>query len=105
MQYSIVDAASVKLHFILIILDLQITIRDNLTCMQENKQAGPSVIQHCRKTLHSRTKENRLVIQIQKALWRKLEPLFSRNKKALRFKRGQRKCACIRGQILPTRKQ
>ena len=37
------------------------------------------------------------------ALWRKLEPLFSRNKKALRFKRGQRKRACIRGQILPTR--
>ena len=29
---------------------------------------------HCRKTLHSRTKEIRLVIQIQKALWRKLEP-------------------------------
>ena len=53
MQYSIVDAASVKLHFILIILNLQITIRDNLTCMQENKQAGPSVIQYCRKTLHS----------------------------------------------------
>ena len=80
MQYSIVDAASVKLHLILIILDLQITIRDNLTYMQENKQAGPSVIQHCRKTLHSRTKENRLVIQIQRALWRKLEPLFSPNK-------------------------
>ena len=38
------------------------------------------MIQHCRKTLHSRTKENRLD-QIQKALWRKLEPLFSRNKK------------------------
>ena len=38
------------------------------------------MIQHCRKTLHSRTKENRLVIQIQKALWRKLEPLFSGNK-------------------------
>ena len=52
-----------------------------------------------------RTKENGLVIQIQKALWRKLEPLFCRNKKALRFKGGQRKCACIRGQILPTRKQ
>ena len=81
MQYSIVDAASVKLHFILIILDPQITIRDNLTCMQENKQAGPSVIQYCRKTLHSRTKENRLVIQIQKALWKKLQPLFNRNKK------------------------
>ena len=30
--------------------------------------------------LHSRTNKNRLVIQIQKALWRKLEPLFSRNK-------------------------
>ena len=46
-----------------------------------------------------------LVIQIQRALWRKLESIFSRNNKALRFKRGQRKCACIRGQILPTRKQ
>ena len=45
--------------------------------------AGPSVIQHCKKQhfyLHSRTNKNRLVIQIQKALWRKLEPLFSRNK-------------------------
>ena len=30
--------------------------------------------------LHSRTNKNRLVIQIQKALWRKLRPLFSRNK-------------------------
>ena len=30
--------------------------------------------------LHSRNNKNRLVIQIQKALWRKLEPLFSRNK-------------------------
>ena len=30
--------------------------------------------------LHSRTNKNRLVIQIQKALWRKLKPLFSRNK-------------------------
>ena len=34
-----------------------------------------------KKTLHSRTKENLLVIQIQKALWRKVRPLFSRNKK------------------------
>ena len=39
------------------------------------------MIWYCRKRLHSWTKENRLVIQIQKALWRKLEPLFSRNKK------------------------
>ena len=62
------------------------------------------MIRHCRKTLHSWNKENHLVIQIQKALWRKLGPLFSRHKKALRFKRGQRKCASIyvRGQILPT---
>ena len=30
--------------------------------------------------LHSRTNKNRLVIQIQKALWRKLEPLFNYNK-------------------------
>ena len=41
------------------------------------------MIQHFRKTLHLRTKEIRLVIQIQRALWRKLEPLFSRNKKKL----------------------
>ena len=38
-------------------------------------------MQHCRKTLHSGTKENRLVIQLQEALWRKLEPLFNRTKK------------------------
>ena len=30
--------------------------------------------------LHSRTNKNCLVIQIQKAIWRKLEPLFSLNK-------------------------
>ena len=30
--------------------------------------------------LHSRTNKNRLVIKIQEALWRKLEPLFSRYK-------------------------
>ena len=36
---------------------------------------------HCRRTLHLRRIENRLFIRIQKALWRKLEPLFSRNKK------------------------
>ena len=39
------------------------------------------MIQHCRKTLHSRTKENGLVIQIQKALWGKARPLFRRNKR------------------------
>ena len=41
------------------------------------------MIQHCRKALHSRTKENRLVIQIQKALWRKLEPLKEVKENAL----------------------
>ena len=49
----------------------------------KTKRAGSSVIQHCRKTSHSLTKENRSVIQIQKALWnkfKKLKPLFSRNK-------------------------
>ena len=39
------------------------------------------MIQHCRKTLHSRTKENHSGSQIQKALWRKSKPLFSHNKK------------------------
>ena len=38
-------------------------------------------MQHWRKTLHSRTEDNRLVIQIQNALWRKLEVLSNRNKK------------------------
>ena len=38
------------------------------------------MIQHCRKALHSRTRENPLVNQIQKALWRKFKPLVSRNK-------------------------
>ena len=46
---------------------------------------------HCRKTLHSRTKEIRLVIQIQKALWRKLEPLFSRNKKGFTLQKRSKK--------------
>ena len=46
---------------------------------------------HCRKTLHSRTKEIRLVIQIQKALWRKLEPLFSRNKKSFTLQKRTKK--------------
>ena len=46
---------------------------------------------HCRKTLHSRTKEIRLVIQIQKALWRKLEPLFSRNKKSFTLQKRSKK--------------
>ena len=30
----------------------------------------------------SQTKENRLVIQVQKALWRKIRALLSRNKKS-----------------------
>ena len=55
--------------------------RNNLTFSKQNYRARSSVIQHCRKTLHSRAKENRFVIKIQKALWRKLEPLFNRNKK------------------------
>ena len=39
-------------------------------------------------------------------LWRKLnnlKPSFSHNKELYVFKRGQRKCSCIRGQILLTR--
>ena len=47
-----------------------------------------------------------LAIQIQEALWRRinnLKLLFSRKGRDLRFKRGRRKCSCIRGQIMPTR--
>ena len=39
-------------------------------------------------------------------LWRKLnnlKPSFSHNKELYVFKRGKRKCSCIRGQILLTR--
>ena len=39
------------------------------------------MIQNCIEALHSRTKENCLVIHIQKSLWRKLQPLLKRNKK------------------------
>ena len=46
---------------------------------------------HCRKTLYSRTKEIRLVIQIQKTLWRKLEPLFCRNKKSFTLQKRSKK--------------
>ena len=46
---------------------------------------------HCRKTLHSWTKEICLVIQIQKALWRNLEPLFSRNKKSFTLQKRSKK--------------
>ena len=45
---------------------------------------------HCRKTLHSWTKEIRLVI-IQKSLWRKLEPLFSGNKKSFTLQKRSKK--------------
>jgi len=55
------------------------------------------VIQNCRKPLHSRTKENRLVIQIQKALWRKLEPWFSRNKKLYASKEVKLKALASEG--------
>ena len=47
-----------------------------------------------------------LAIQIQEALWRRinnLKLLFSRKGRDLRFKRGRRKCSCTRGQIMPTR--
>ena len=33
------------------------------------------------KNITFKSKENRVVIHIQKALWRRLEPLFNRNKK------------------------
>ena len=52
-----------KLHSILIILDLLITIRDNLTCLQRKQTSWAqreTTLE--KKTFHSRTKENRLVI-------------------------------------------
>ena len=39
------------------------------------------MIQHCIKTLHSQSKQNGLVIQIQKALWRKVKLSFGCYKK------------------------
>ena len=59
------------------------------------------MIQHCRKTLYSRTKENRLVIHIQKALWRKLEPLFSRNKKLYASKEVKENALASEGKSCP----
>ena len=59
---------------------------------------------HCRKTLHSRTKEIRLVIQIQKALWRKLEPLFSRNKKSFTLQKRSKKL-CLHQRANPAEKK
>ena len=56
----------------------------------------------CRKLLHSRTKEKLLLviqIKLNQTTWNPY--LVAR--RALRFKRGQRKCSCIGGQILPTR--
>ena len=47
-----------------------------------------------------------LAIQIQKALWRRINNLLlllSGKGRDLRFKRARRKCSCIRGQIMPTR--
>ena len=53
------------------------------------EQARPRVIQHCRKTLHSRTKENRLVILIQKALGENWNP-YSAVIKSFTLQRSQR---------------
>ena len=66
----------------------------------------PPGIQHCRKTLHSWTKENRFVIQIQKTFWRKLEPLFNRNNKLHASKEVKENAVAsehARRQIRPTR--
>ena len=66
----------------------------------------PPRIQHCKKTLHSWTKENRFVIQIQKTFWRKLEPLFNRNKKLYASKEVKENALAsehVRRQIWPTR--
>ena len=43
------------------------------------------------KNITLTTKGNRLVIQIQKALWKKLEPLFSRNKKRFTLQKRSKK--------------
>ena len=66
----------------------------NLTSYIENHRVGPSVKKHCRKPSHSRTKENRLGIQIQKGLWRKLKngkPLFSLAIKSFSFQKRLKK--------------
>ena len=47
-----------------------------------------------------------LAIQILETLWGRLNnlnSLLSREGRDLRFRRGQRKCSCIIGQIMPTR--
>ena len=48
---------------------------------KKTNELGPAWYNISEKHLHSLTKENCLAIQIQKALWRKVRPLFSGNKK------------------------
>ena len=44
----------------------KIAVGENLASSREDERARPSVIQHFSKTSNSRTKQKRLVIQIQK---------------------------------------
>ena len=55
------------------------------------------MIQHFRKTLHSYGLENRLVIQTQKALWRKVRPLFRLNKKLYASKEVKENALTLEG--------
>ena len=48
------------------ILTCKIAVGENLMSSRENERARPSMIQHFSKTSNLRTKQKRLVIQIQK---------------------------------------
>ena len=57
------------------------------------------MIQRCRMTLYSRTKENRLVVQIEKTISRKFKPLFSRNKKVYASKEVKENALASEGKL------
>ena len=51
------------------------------------------------KNITFTSKENRVVIHIQKALWRRLEPLFNRNKKLYASREVKETALASEGQL------
>ena len=59
------------------------------------------------ENINSQTGRKSLSCSDPETLWTKIKDLkaflVEPQERALRFERGQRKCSCIRGQIIPTR--
>ena len=70
-------------------------------------ELGPVWYNIAGKHIHSRTRRKSLCYSDPETLWTKIKDLkalfVEPQERALRFERGQRKCPCIRGQIMPTR--